>query len=351
VRSFRLGIMGSLLLVNFACVAVAREDAGAPVTSIVKPAERLGNLLKRLEVDPELTVFRDIAALGENGKAAGPTLGRFLGNSDWDVRLGAARALGYVGYAEAVPELIKLLNEKDDWRLVYVSVESLGRLRRAEAVEELTRLSKEHWFPPVRDAAEKAVLVINGKDTYQPDRRFNFAHEFFSYQNARSRKAKRNADRSYVNQPDELDKSQLAKLAYKVRLSPNLEPNLVPDVGIKVDDGYLVGFDQGEFGGGLVFVDLAGNQSRPLCGNTQGICHLGSDIVAATGVAHLSTNIGILYKVAKGDNGVWQATRWKALPGAPGESGILANGNLCIVCSGGTVEISPASEIKMASAE
>jgi hypothetical protein len=349
--SLRFAAIASLLLINFACAAVTRENAGAQAPPVTKTPDRSANLVRRLEVDPELTVFRDIAALKEDGRAVGPVLVHFLGDSDWDIRIGAARAIGYIGYTQAVPELIKLLGEKDDWRLVYVSAESLGRLCMPEAVKALTQLSKDHWFPPVRDAAEKAVLVIDGKDTYQSDPRFNFAHEFFSYQNVGVRGRKNDSNSPRVAQPEDLNKEQLAKLAYKAKLSPNLEPNLIPDVGLKVDDGYLVGFDQGEFGGGLVFVDAAGNQSRPLAGNTQGLHRLSSGIVAVTGYGHLGMTEGILFKVSKNSTGGWHAARWKALPGCPEKSGMLANGNLCIECSGGTVEISPAGDIKMASAE
>ncbi len=310
--------------------------------------EAVPGIIRRLEQTPNLWFLRDISEFGTKARSAGPALIPYLKHDDWHLRIYVARTIGYIGYTEATPDLVNLLHNDDDWRLVYVSAESLGRLRAPEAVKALTQLAEEHWFPPVRDAAEKAVLVIDGVDAYRSDPRFNFAHEFSSYRNVGVRGQKNGSNSPCVAQPEDLSKEQLARLAYKARLSPDLEPNLVPDVGLKVDDGYLVGFDQGEFGGGLVFFDLAGNQSRPLCGNTQGIHRMSSGIVAVTGHGHLGMTEGILFQVSKNSTGGWQATRWKALPGCPEKSGVLPNGSLRVVCSGGTVEVSPSGDIRMA---
>lgn len=104
----------------------------------------IANLIERLNKKPDILVIRDIAALKENGKSAGPSLVRCLWHDDWDVRVAAASAMGYIGYAEAIPELIKLLGTDHDWRLVYVSVQSLGRLHAAEAVPALTDISTSY---------------------------------------------------------------------------------------------------------------------------------------------------------------------------------------------------------------
>ena len=319
---------------------------------VMKARQYVADLLRRLEVSKEdWLVFLDIAVLEKEARSAGPALARCLFDDSWDVRVFAARAVGYVGYKEASPDLIRLLDEKDDWRQVFVSAESLGLLSVPEAVDPLTRLSENHWYPPVRDKAKQVLRVIRGEETYYPRGR----REFADYQHtkvpdplASSRDGERKARRSYVREQDSLDKAQLQKLMYKARVPSGMEPNRVPEVGLKVTGGYLVGSDWGEFGGELLFIDLAGRQSSPLSWNTHGIHRMTSGIVATVGLDHMASNEGLLFRVSQDGNGRWQASRWKTLPGAPDKSGLLANGNLCVECSGGTVEISPAGDIKMA---
>ncbi len=97
----------------------------------------------------------------------------------------------------------------------------------------------------------------------------------------------------------------------------------------------------------LLFIDLTGKRTS-LWGNTQGIHRMASGIVAVTGYGHF-TNDGMLVKVFRGQDGSWQASRWKSLPGCPRRSTMLANGNVRIDCgSSGCVEITAEGDITMA---
>jgi hypothetical protein len=242
----------------------------------------IANLIERLDKEPDIRVIRDIAALKENGKSAGPSLVRFLWHDDWDMRVGAARAMGYIGYTEAIPELIKLLGTDHDWRLIYASVQSLGRLHAAEAVPALTDISTSYWYPPVREAAQKAVLAITQGSQY-PSRyhQSNFAFEFFDYEEiaiTQNRQAAKDEYEKKVqsagSEKDSLDNAQLKKLAYKVDMRPFIaapEPKKgdftkvqVPGAGVRVKDGYLVGSSRGGWGGELVFINSKGKQTTLL---------------------------------------------------------------------------------------
>lgn len=329
--------------------------------------EAVTGLLRRLEVEPSLPVFRDIALLKENGKAAGPTVVAYLRHDNSGIRIAAARALGYVGYAEASPDLTKLLHA-DDWRLVHVSAESLGRLHARDAVGPLGEIAKSHWYPVVREAAKKAIRVIQGKASYES--RYhpkNFPLEFFDYFGAgvfdnpeAAEDARPNRNRSLVDQKDRLSPEQLKKLTYNVEIvslgtskdDRSAERRVttrpqVPSVGLKVDGGYLVGSDRGEWGGELVFIDAEGKQTTLLGENIYGIHRMASGLVALAGYGHF-TSEGVLFRVSRGEDGAWRASSWKVLPGTPRVSGVLANGNLFVACEGGSVEVSPAGEIKMA---
>ena len=276
--------------------------------------------------------------------------------------------MGRIGYSEGIPHLIKLLKTEDDWRLVYVSAESLGRLHAVEAIQALTDVSKGHWYRHVRLAAERAILVIQGQITYAPQDREAKAvlvpADFVGIEMFDEASREPNLWRNhppYVDQPDHLDKEQLRRLAYKAQigyLDPNAEGGImkpsfrtveqVPEVGIQVADGYLLGSDRGEFGGELVFVDSSGRQTTLLSENVHEICAMPFGIVAVTGLSHLGMGGGDLFKVWKGDDGAWRTSRWRVLPDAPSTAGMLASGNLYVGCYRGSVEVSPSGDIKMA---
>ena len=50
-------------------------------------------LVKKLDANPSLISFRNIAALGMHGHDAVPALMKYLRDPDWDLRIGAIRAL------------------------------------------------------------------------------------------------------------------------------------------------------------------------------------------------------------------------------------------------------------------
>lgn len=367
-----------LVCLSFCSGAINSEgNPGSPREGVgnapprMKASEAMAGMLQCLEEKPESAPFIAIAKLKEEGRAAGPALARCLEHDNWEVRIEAARTIGYIGYVEAGPLLIKLLHEDNDWRQVFVSIQSLGQLRVAEAVGPLTKLSGSHWYPPVRDAAKKAILVINGAATYESkiDRGgIDFWLEFDEYMLLRVPStpssavgSQQDADHAHVSQKNSLGKEQLAKLAYKREVSSlrvgkdgrSMEKYVatlerVPQVGFKVGDEYLVGSNHGEFGGELVLIDRAGSQTVLLYENTQGIYEMTCGVVAVTGIDHLAVNRGILFKVSQRADGTWKARGWKALPGSPHASSMLANGNLWVDCSNGCVEISPAGDIKMA---
>lgn len=110
---------------------------------------------------------------------------------------------------------------------------------------------------------------------------------------------------------------------------------------VKVDDGWLVGVDMGEWGGQIAFKDLHGNVQVLAQLNTEDIYRMLPGPVAVTGLAHLSINEGCLYRIAKNPAGRWAVKKWRTLPGAPYGSVLLQDGRLLINCSGGIVLVSP----------
>jgi hypothetical protein len=111
--------------------------------------------------------------------------------------------------------------------------------------------------------------------------------------------------------------------------------------GVKVDDGYLVGSDRGEWGGEIAYVNRAGSARILMPVNTEAIYKTKAGIVAVTGLAHMTFNSGCLFRMSKPAEGEWCASQWCVLPGAPRVSRLLKDGNLFISCDGGMVLISP----------
>ncbi|MBA3756113.1 MAG: HEAT repeat domain-containing protein [Nitrosomonas sp.] len=182
-------------------------------------SEAVAGLVGQLNENPSLELFRDIASLRANGRSAGPSIVPFLRNENWDLRVVAARTIGYIGYSQAITELTDLLRTDDDWRLVYVATVSLGRLKALKAVPALTLLSETYWYPPVRKAAKESIEVITKRsENSSKPHHDNFAFEFFEYEDVgrvTSDKFQRTRVSPAFLQDDQIGSDELVRLTYK----------------------------------------------------------------------------------------------------------------------------------------
>ena len=337
---------------------------------------------ERLTEHPDLLALRDLSQSGAAGKTAGPVLVKLLRNPDWDVRLGAARAIGYVGYGEGVQALIPLLEEPSDVRLNWAATQSLGRLRATAAEGALRRVAETHWFPAVREEAKAALASIERGTPYARSQG-NFAFEFFDYQSMgedvpacrkpvlraveessdrklyAERDAKRIAELGYATTivsygaADEDEQKAAGKTVIAVTANNMLEHRQVvpqtPGVALRVDDGWLVGADRGEWGGELAHIGDDGGNQTFFDTNVEDIYRLGSRLVAVTGLAHMTMNEGMVYELVRDGRGKWSARTWRALPGAPASSWLVSTGELHVnLAGGGSILIAPDGAMRMA---
>jgi hypothetical protein len=139
----------------------------------------------------------------------------------------------------------------------------------------------------------------------------------------------------------------------QVEQEPGKNPTVVrtiPDVVLRVANGWLAGADRGEFGGELVFLGDDGSQQLIVETNVRNIVALGDRTIAVTGLAHMLFNNGALLDVSRRAGGPWVATPWRRLPGAPGKSWLTSTGELLVdVYAGGTILIAPDGSMRMAS--
>jgi HEAT repeat protein len=272
-------------------------------------------LLNRIEHGDDLA-FVYLAKLGYAGKGAGPAIVKYLDDPDRVVY--AARTLGYIGYSEATEPLERFLRS-DDWQVDYVTCESLGQLKAAGARGEIERAMRNHWYPPVRDAARAALGAIDGKEEHKEDSSLPSTFQFFAYEHAGDKLCK----------------------------SAQLDANNRND-SLNVPGGQLFGIDHGEWGGELRFVDSATKQpSKILDGNIMGVFQMGSRLVAIGGLAHLSINYGNVYAITN-DHGHYSATVWRRLPGAPRGGRLQKDGRLLIDTYGGQVFVNGDGTMEMA---
>jgi hypothetical protein len=336
----------------------------------------------RLGRQPSANTLRDLAEIGVAAQAAGPKLIELLDHDDWEVRLAAARALGYIEYAPAAAALIDLLDEPSDIRLNWVAAEALGMMRNPAAIDKLQEISTSHWYPPVRQAAALALTHIReGRPHTSRFHQRNFPSEFYAY-HSMGRDATICDSPSIARKPEPgneklaaaIDPEPLKLLSYTativsydaseeteakakadsdtgikvIELTPDNivehreETRQIPDVALRVSDGWLLGSDRGEWGGELVFRPDHGAIQRILEDNIENVYHVGSRTIAVAGLAHMMINHGMLYQLTRAPDGQWSAAPWRSLPGAPRSSWLLETGDLLINVSGGGTLIAAA---------
>lgn len=328
-------------------------DVGFALLGLRSP-EAVSTLLKILPNDP-IYVLSDITSLGANGYEAGPAVLSYLDDTDWDVRVAAANTLGHIGYKPASPSLAALLAHKDDWKLVYAAISSLGRMRVDEHVDDLAIIRGSHWYPPVRELAGTAIQHIRtGKGLDDGDEwRYNTA--------ANSPDICESVAYQIVYEPPETklyetnDSEQLMRLSYETKIysygaPEGTEPNdhgivevttdnmveyvkrvqQIPQVALKVPNGWLVGSNRGEWGGELVYVNSDGNYTVLYDGNIEDIFPLGDSIVATSGIAHMFFNEGMLLRIDDTGPDTYNAVRWKRLPSAPASSWPIKGNKLLV---------------------
>ena len=86
-----------------------------------------------------------------------------------------------------------------------------------------------------------------------------------------------------------------------------------------VDDGWLIGFNEGEFGGALYWFSRDGKRSFVISSDQiVDFFSLADGLYAIEGLAHMSASRGSILRISRPKQGVpWQARSVLALPYAP----------------------------------
>ncbi len=385
---FKMGDAGKFIEDDLHKIAEKYPELGLAINSAyigIKSKYSGQVFFSYLKSSPDFFMLRDIADIGPAARDAGPALVELLSNPDREMRLGAVRALGYIQYKEAVPALIPLMNEKHDIRLSWAATESLGMIAQPETADELLRVSQSHWYPAVKKSAKKAAdRIKNGSlETIESDET-NFLSGFFAYAYFDIESCKTvSLGMIPENENIKLNRSSKSKekekltydsfiLSYgaddeeqQIKKDPNgiIEFNQynmvehreaikqIPDVALKIEDGWLAGSDRGEWGGELVYLPNKGKMVKLLDDNIEDIYKFGDKYIAVTGLAHLTTNNGHIFQVHRQGQD-WKVEPWISLPGAPSSSWLVETGELLINTEGGgSILVSPEGNLRMAPCE
>jgi hypothetical protein len=115
-----------------------------------------------------------------------------------------------------------------------------------------------------------------------------------------------------------------------------------------VDDGWLVGFNHGEFGAALYWFDRSGKQHYKIS-NDQVVSFfsLPDGIYAIEGLAHMGASCGSVVRIARPAPGAhWAAQRVVHLPYAPTTVAVRRDGSMLIALTDSLVSVSPDYQIK-----
>ncbi|GGA80125.1 hypothetical protein GCM10011521_17960 [Arenimonas soli] len=337
-------------------------------------------LAERLQDGPDERVLRDIAQVGEAARDAAPALVGLIPHEDSRARILAVSALGEVGGDVAIAALIAALRDERDLRLPWVAARALGRLRAQAGREALIELSTTHSFPVIRNVAAQSLKQLESPgETPEEDEAFEsmglFAFEYPGLDlgvcdrpDARKVKPARGSKLTY-----EWHEKQLESLAYDavvlsygagdedeqrakdpeaiIEVHPgNMVEHRtpvreVPHVALRVEDGWIVGSNRGEWGGEIAFVPDIGKPRIFLSQNVVDLHRLGDQVVAVTGIAHLFLNEGEVFRIQRDASGDWEAKAWRTLPGAPRDSWITRDGALWIDVVDGSLLLTPAGRM------
>ncbi len=260
-------------------------------------------------------LMRDIARYGDRARMAGPAIESFLDRHyDPEIREQAALALGRVGYAPAIPSLMRTaVDFEDEWLLAYNTTQTLGVLRATSARGLLARTARDHWHMAVRRSAEHALRRINGDVAPSKSNEAITRPSFLEGYGPKHAEYQPRWQGTTSNDPlvlrspvDELPVPRIGARKInllgpttaipKAAIIPMQEGGGRVSLLIPWNGGWLVGTNNGEWGGSLQLANVT-RHSRLATGNVIGGFSWGGRLYILSGIQHLSLDLGRLWEV------------------------------------------------------
>src|SRR5579863_4805635 len=138
-------------------------------------------------------------------------------------------------------------------------------------------------------------------------------------------------------EPEQVPLPQQLKLSKEMHGSRSL---------LRTADGWLVGFDAGEFGGGLWWFNNEGDENQKLLSeNVHAIYHTRDGVFALVGLAHLSLNSGQIYQFTETAEEV-RVTHLADLGGSPEASTVDSDGRFVVATPRSVVAVDYAGNLR-----
>jgi hypothetical protein len=116
---------------------------------------------------------------------------------------------------------------------------------------------------------------------------------------------------------------------------------------IAVEDGWLVGLDNGEWGGGLWWTNTDCSKTSQLSSeNVHALVPRGKEILILTGVAHMTINRGAISSYTPASAAPGQLTTIMFLDSAPSAATPTADGSLLIATLGSILKLTPGNDLQ-----
>lgn len=206
-----------------------------------------------------------LQALGESARDTGNHIMSFIEDSDleWDytawmdIRVATAKTLGSIKYTPAEPALTKAAFALNDWAFSCSAVKALGQFGTETAKHTLKEIVEKHPFPSVRMAALEALTASNVEETRAFKKLSGSFHD--NYSSYRVREKFNDLTSNHVNALKlRMLRDKIDKVYYRAGATGKVETmsfSTMPKFAVKYENGYLLGHDEGEWGGGLVYYD------------------------------------------------------------------------------------------------
>jgi HEAT repeat protein len=287
--------------------ALGRIRDSAAVDTLVAAAHANAGLKRAWMV-------RAIAELGPFGASAAPFVRGLLNDPDWDVRVEAARTLGWLGFHDAIPDLIQATRARD-WHLVYQAALSLAALGATDATARLQEIADSHWHPDVRAAAAKSLERLASGHVGASKSDWDGLGSL-----------PRPAEQFLIPEHAACEHREVLWQCDWVAMPRRHDSRVEVDVA----EGRLIAADFGDFGGRLSFRDWEGRESRLLAERIVGLYEIPDGIVAVTGWSSDGADRGMIYRLQPAAAGRWEASPLQRLPGFPYGVVKMAGGGLLL---------------------
>jgi len=265
--------------------------------------ERLTEDLEAARAGSPYDLLWTLAAIGAHGEAVraiAPKLVPLLQPNSLDSGPLAAAVLGHMGYREAIPDLLSAMAGTDDWLFVMSAAGALVQLGATEVKSDLERLAKTSSQKDIAQTLQSAIEALEGRESFPPLNRWTFPYGFPPGNKSSGIKFKDPPPRPPPTSWQVFKQDRLVPFVEDVRVTAVrlIAPTatevvmttprdgsrthtfaLLPRHILSFAGGTLLGYNEGQWGGGVVHVPRHGPARHLFGPRVAGFIRWGADVL------------------------------------------------------------------------